>query len=307
MTEVASPAMRAAMDTASTRRIDHLVLQSRDLEAQAEFYKRLGFQVGARNVHPWGTENRLVQFDGCFLELITLGGKITPPLHAPRQFSFGHHVGEAIRRSGDGMSMLVLSSPDGVADAAWFKQAGIADYEPFRFGRKGKRPDGTEIEVAFTLAFTSPASMPDLSFFTCQQHFPENFWNPTFQRHDNTATGVRSVVVVADDPLASVSFLKAFAGGQPQVRAGRVTVQTAGGIIEIATPTDLAADLGQDPVLFSGSSPHFGAVVFTVQSLDRAEFSLRQNNVPHRREQSRVLVPSGAGFGVVLAFEEART
>ncbi len=44
------------------RRIDHLVLAVRDLDAAGLFYERLGFQVGARNRHPWGTENRIVQF-----------------------------------------------------------------------------------------------------------------------------------------------------------------------------------------------------------------------------------------------------
>ena len=45
-----------------TRRIDHLVVAVRDLDGAAAFYERLGFQVGARNRHPWGTENRIVQF-----------------------------------------------------------------------------------------------------------------------------------------------------------------------------------------------------------------------------------------------------
>ena len=45
-----------------TRRIDHLVVAVRDLDGAGRFYERLGFQVGARNRHPWGTENRLVQF-----------------------------------------------------------------------------------------------------------------------------------------------------------------------------------------------------------------------------------------------------
>ena len=52
------------------RAINHLVIPARDLTAQAELYRRLGFQVGARNSHPWGTENHIVQFDGAFLELI---------------------------------------------------------------------------------------------------------------------------------------------------------------------------------------------------------------------------------------------
>ncbi|MFT5510038.1 MAG: hypothetical protein ACI89J_003129, partial [Hyphomicrobiaceae bacterium] len=51
--------------------LDHLVIVARDLDGQAALYKRLGFQVGARNRHDWGTLNNIVQFDGCFLELLT--------------------------------------------------------------------------------------------------------------------------------------------------------------------------------------------------------------------------------------------
>ena len=55
------------------RAVDHLVIAAYDLPEQEAFYRRLGFQVGARNRHPWGTENHVVQFDGAFLELIGLG------------------------------------------------------------------------------------------------------------------------------------------------------------------------------------------------------------------------------------------
>ncbi len=61
------------------RAIDHLVIAARDLPEQAALYRRLGFQVGARNRHPWGTENHIVQFDGAFLELIGLGDEFAAP------------------------------------------------------------------------------------------------------------------------------------------------------------------------------------------------------------------------------------
>ncbi|WP_281024020.1 VOC family protein [Microvirga flavescens] len=49
------------------RRIDHLVIAVHDLDKAADFYRRLGFQVGARNRHSWGTENRLwCSFPACF-------------------------------------------------------------------------------------------------------------------------------------------------------------------------------------------------------------------------------------------------
>ncbi len=293
-----------AMAVPSTRRIDHLVLPARELEAQAAFYRRMGFQIGARNVHPWGTENRLAQFDGCFLELITMGDAAVPPEPAPRRFSFGYHVGEWLLRDGDGMSMLAISSEDAAADAAWFKTSGIAEYEPFRFGRRGKRPDGSEMEVAFSLAFSTPAAMPNLCFFVCQQHNPENFWNPAYQAHENGALGVSRIVVVHPEPLAALGFLKAYAGGSPAVSEAGLDLAMANSALSVWTPEAAQARLGDDPALFTRNA-RFAAIVYRVRDLSRVDLILKANNVPHRAERTRVLVPSGAAFGVLTLFEQA--
>ncbi len=53
------------------RGLDHIVHAVRDLDAAADFYRRLGFTVGARNRHPWGTHNHIVQLPGFFIELLT--------------------------------------------------------------------------------------------------------------------------------------------------------------------------------------------------------------------------------------------
>ncbi len=290
----------------SVRSIDHLVLPARDLEAQAAFYRRMGFQVGARNVHPWGTENRLAQFDGCFLELITLGDSAAPPEPAPRRFSFGHHVGGFIAREGDGLAMLAISSPDAKADAAWWRQAGVADFVPFHFGRKGKRPDGSDMEVAFSLAFATPAAMPELCFFACQHHNPENFWNPAFQQHDNGATGISRVVVTHPDPLQAMTFLKAYGGGAPEACEAGLDLHFANGILSVWTPDAARRLICDDPVFFGNAEPRLAAVVYAVRSLDKARLILHASNVPHRVEKTRLVVPSGAAFGVLTAFEEAR-
>ena len=54
------------------RGLDHIVHAVRDLDAAAELYRRLGFTVGARNKHPWGTHNHIVQLPGFFIELLTV-------------------------------------------------------------------------------------------------------------------------------------------------------------------------------------------------------------------------------------------
>ena len=70
------------------RALDHLVVAAHDLPEQAALYRRLGFQVGARNRHPWGTENHIVQFDGAFLELIGLGDDFAAPARERGGLSF---------------------------------------------------------------------------------------------------------------------------------------------------------------------------------------------------------------------------
>ena len=54
------------------RGLDHIVHAVADLDGAAQIYRQLGFTVGARNKHPWGTHNHIVQLPGFFIELLTL-------------------------------------------------------------------------------------------------------------------------------------------------------------------------------------------------------------------------------------------
>ncbi|KQQ90292.1 VOC family protein [Aureimonas sp. Leaf324] len=271
------------------RRIDHLVVGVRDLDAAAAFYARLGFHVGARNRHPWGTQNRLIQFGTSFLELITVGDDPAAiPAHAPRRFSFGAFVRDALERR-DGISMLVLDSPDAAADAERFRAAGIGDFEPFFFRRHGRRPDGEAIEVAFTLAFAADAAAPEAGFFVCQQHRPENFWNAAFQRHPNGARDIAAVTLEAPDPTAHLGFLQAFAGVSEILDNGS-GVPLNGSRIELVT--------GPAPARFTG---------FAVRVPDLAPVAarLRSEGIAFDMEGSQLLVAAAAAFGTAIRFETA--
>jgi catechol 2,3-dioxygenase-like lactoylglutathione lyase family enzyme len=153
------------------RRIDHLVLAVHDLDAAAAFYQRIGFQVGARNRHPWGTENRLVQFPSSFLELITVGADAHVPPHGPRSFSFGAFVHDYLAER-EGLAMLALHSADAASAAVEFASEGVGDFEPFSFERDGRGPEGTTSRVGFTLAFAQDPRLRGAGFFVCQQHAP---------------------------------------------------------------------------------------------------------------------------------------
>src|SRR5690348_7887188 len=176
------------------RGLDHIVHAVRDLDAAAALYRRLGFTVGARNRHPWGTHNHIIQFPGCFIELLTLA---EPDKLGDDGFSrlFGVYNRDFIAR-GEGLSLLILESKDAADDEAAFRAAGIAGSEMMRFEREGTRPNGTTVKVAFSLAFAEDKHAPDIHFAVCQQHYPENFWNPAFQKHTNGAEGIAGVVAV---------------------------------------------------------------------------------------------------------------
>jgi Glyoxalase-like domain len=212
---------------ASNRRIDHLVLAVHDLDRAAARYEQMGFTVGARNRHPWGTENHVVQFRSSFLEIITVADPDLIPPHRPHHFSFGAFIRDHLARR-EGPAMLVLDSADAQADAALFARAGVGDFLPFSFEREGRAADGTKTRVGFTLAFALDEQLPDVAFFTCQQHFPDAFWSPDLQRHANGATNVIDVsldvalpvpdrVIVAGDQCfgARVEFARtALCGGR---------------------------------------------------------------------------------------------
>jgi hypothetical protein len=249
-----------------SRSLDHLVIGVPDLDAAGEAFAARGLTVGARNRHPWGTENRIIQFaDRTFLELIAVADAAAIPPPAPHAFSFGAFVRDALARRA-GLSMLVLKSDDARADAAEFAEAGIGDFAPFDFARKGRRPDGNEADVAFSLAFAAATGMPECGFFTCQQHFPQNFWSKPAQTHANGASGIARVTIVADNPSDHHIFLSAFVG-ERALRASSFGIEIAAGNarIDIVSRAGFLLRYGIEPVM--AQTPVFAGIEIFVPSL----------------------------------------
>lgn len=278
----------------SMRHIDHIVVAVRHLDQAADLYRRLGFQVGARNQHPWGTENRLIQFSSSFIELIAVSDLAhwIPP-HQQRQFSFGAFIQEYLVQR-EGLAMLVLSSRDAIADAAQFTERGIGDFEPFYFERKAGRPDGSETRVAFTLAFAADPAAPDAGFFVCQQHFPENFWNRSFQHHPNSATDIAAITLTAPDPTRHAEFLTRFTGAEKQsLSDGGVRFDLDGGRIEIVSATEARSLPSPLLTSFSVRVPEIGTLAHL----------LRVEEIPFTSSEKGIVVASPFLCGVELRFE----
>jgi hypothetical protein len=269
-----------------------------DLDAAGEAYARLGFTVGVRNRHPWGTHNRIVQFPGVFIELLALGEMENIPPPRPRSLSFGAFTRDFLAK-GEGLSMLVLEG-NGAADADAFRAAGIGDFDVFDFAREAKRPDGATVKVAFSLAFAEDKRAPDTGFFTCQQHYPENFWNPAFQQHANGVLGVAGVVFVADNPSDHHIFLKAFADVTDlKATSAGLTIETPRGEIQAMDPAAYRLHFTVEPPDAS-RGVRLAAIRFAVRDLDLARETLGAAATAH---MGRLVVGPAQAHGASLVFE----
>lgn len=195
------------------RDIDHLVVMTSDLESARAGWEQLGFTTTPRAVHPFGTANSLIQLQGNFIELLEIDDRSRIPPMQGGFFSFAAHNQAFLATMGEGASMLVLTSADRDADRAGWLAQGLPGYDPVDFERKAKLPDGSETRVAFSLAFTGDPMLTGLGFFVCQQHTPEAFWKPDYQRHSNGAQRITAVTLACQEPEAVRPFLQGFSGG----------------------------------------------------------------------------------------------
>ena len=285
------------------RGLDHIVHAVRDLDAAADLYRRLGFTVGARNRHPWGTHNNIVQLPGFFIELLTLaepdkiGGDGLSKLFAAynRDFLERH----------EGLSLLILESKDSDADVAAFRAAHIAGSDRMRFEREAKRPDGTTVKVGFSLAFANDVAAPEIHFATCQQHYPENFWNPAFQKHANSVSGVAGVVVVADDLDAQRKFFENFADVRAAETENGFTIATPRGAIDVLPPAAFVRRFGvSGPDVSQGA--RLAALRFVVADPGLLEGVPQQAGIAGLFAGNATVIGPEDAMGAVLVFEPAR-
>jgi hypothetical protein len=288
------------------RGIDHVVLCVADLELARRRWWGLGFTVTPLARHPWGTVNHLVLLQGNFVELLAVGDRAAIPRTA-RGFSFGA-FNQAFLDRHQGMSMLVFDSRDARADRAGFAAAGLRTYPVFDFQRSATLPDGSRRRVGFSLAFVTDPRLPDAAFFTCQQHTPELFWLPEYQIHENGASQIREVVMVAADPQALRDLYVGLQGSSRVVAGDGLRVVTTRGSIAVVTPDTFVRRFGGNAWPESAdppASPRFAACSVAVRDLDVLEALLQERGVPHERRGSAVGVGTDYLFGLALEFVPA--
>jgi catechol 2,3-dioxygenase-like lactoylglutathione lyase family enzyme len=284
------------------RGLDHIVHAVRDLDAAADLYQRLGFTVGARNRHPWGTHNHIVQLPGFFIELLTLA---EPDKIGDDGFSrlFAAYNRDFVQRH-EGLSLLILESKDADADVAAFRAAHVAGSDKMRFEREGKRPDGSTVKVGFSLAFADDETAPEIHFATCQQHYPQNFWNPSFQKHVNSVTGIAGVVVVVEQPDTQLNFFENFSGVKAARTDSGFTIVTPRGVIDALTPAAFVRRFGVRSPNVSRSA-RLAALRFAVADPGLLQGVPEQAGIAGLFAGNATVIGPEDAMGAVLVFEPA--
>jgi hypothetical protein len=284
------------------RGLDHVVHLVRDLDSAGEIYDLLGFTVGARNRHPFGTENRIVQTDGFFIELLQVvePEKIPPATEA--SFSFGAFNKAFLERNGEGLTMAVFEGRDPVADKAEFDAAGFGGFDTLDFSRKARRADGQDVDVAFSLAFAASPTAPDLGTFTCLQRKPENFWSADLQRHANGVTGLAGIVLVSESPVDDIPFLDTVSGvSLNRASEGWFVGQTPRGQIDLMSRQLYSDRYGvPGPV---GQGLRLAAVRFATTGAPELRRALAARRMVEEAIEGMVVVPPRAALGAAIVFE----
>lgn len=199
--------------------------------------------------------------------------------------------------------MLVLASPDARADQAAFVAAGLQTYAPFDFSRRARLPDGGEATVSFSLAFATHPAMTEAVFFVCQQHAPQYFWKPEYQRHANGAIAIDEVVMVADRPGESADFFERLQGpGAVAARGKALRIDAGAGAITVTTPTEFTARFDGARISRAPCSPYLAAYRVRVADLELCARVMSERGAAFARMGKALQVAPGGAFNVALEF-----
>ncbi|MBC6440887.1 MAG: VOC family protein [Rhodospirillales bacterium] len=280
--------------TGAVSGIDHLVVDTDDLDGARDVWARLGFTMTPRGRHPqWGTGNYCTMFENDYLELI---GVVDPSELAAN----AAHRGE--RKQGRGLSAVAFASKDAEASAATLREAGIEPDDPKDLSRLLEGDEGTS-EPRFHILHLPADATPLIPMFLCRHLTPELVRRPDWLRHPNGARRIASVVIPAAEPLSSVAALeRLFGGAAVAMTDNTVTVRAGGQTVVFASHDDLNA-LYPDLLPVPGEARCPAVVTLAVNDLGNTAGHLAKSGVPILRDAASVMVAAEDACGIALVFE----
>ncbi|MBP2237928.1 catechol 2,3-dioxygenase-like lactoylglutathione lyase family enzyme [Sinorhizobium kostiense] len=288
----------------TARPLDHLVLPVADLGRARRRLTDLGFTVAENARHPFGTENACVFFsDDTYLEPLGVASReeceaaaLDGNVFVARDQAF------RFRQGPEGLSAVVLATPDAAEDHIRFRAHGISGGDMLEFSRPMRLPDGREGLGSFRLAFAADLRSPDFFLFSCQRIRALPVDSATLHRHENGVLGIAEVILSEPNPT-DFQYLLQECLDEREVSAHSfgMDIQAGNAKLNVLNPAGMAAFFGR-----SINSAERGlrgrAVVFRVGDLEATRALFAQNDIEFAEMGGRLIVPEAPGQGVIFAF-----
>lgn len=292
---MADPGDTVAGLRAAVTGVDHGVVGVQDLEAARSRYESLGFTVTPRGRHiGWATANYCIMFAHDYVELLGI----------VEHGAYSAGLDAVLAERGGGLLKLALGTDDADVTHAFLAAEGLVTAPVADLARELEAPDGTVLP-RFRLVHPEANAMPGLPGFFCEHLTPGLLRRDGWCAHRNSATGVMSYTIVANEPAALADgWVRLFGAGAVRIDASRMTVETGTARLDFVTPAGLARE-------FDGietDAPEAGmiaAMTVSVADLSAAAACLAEAGVACRRGDRGLIVPALDACGAMLAFEQA--
>ena len=270
--------------------IDHAVFAVRDLDVARETFERMGFTLTPRGHHTLGSQNHCVVFGDDYMELLWL-----PPALKTRPF-----IADFLER-GEGLAALALKTRNADAAHAELHGAGLEPTPPMNFSRPVQFPGGTR-DARFRTLDIGAGHVPCGRLFLCQHQTPELVWRPDWQRHDNGATAIAAVAVIAPDVAATAAAYEKIFDTRAKGIAEGLLVETGAAPIAVVTDRCLARRL-PGVWISARPAPMMAAVFIHVGDRGRAERRLCRGGFhPSRMPDGSFAIGAAEAHGVAMVF-----
>lgn len=270
--------------------IDHAVFAVRDLDVAHGTFKRMGFALTPRGHHTLGSQNHCIVFGDDYLELLWL-----PPDLKTRPF-----IADFLER-GEGLAALALKTGNADDAHAELRAAGLEPTAPMDFSRPVHFA-GEARDASFRTLDIGAGHVPCGRLFLCEHRTPELVWRTAWQEHENGATGLAAVAVIAANVAATATaYEKIFYTHARAIPEG-LLVETGGAPIAIVTDRSLAKRL-PGVWISARPAPMMAAVFIRVGDRNRAEQRLSRGGFhPSRMPDGSIAIGAGEGHGVAMVF-----
>lgn len=272
--------------------IDHVVIAVRGLDDAYSRCARLGFTLTPRGAHTQlETANHTIMFpDMTYFEV----------LGVTRAGVKNAYYADFVRQR-EGIAGVALKTDDARAAQAALKDAPFHATEAIDFARPVDMPQG-RAEARFTVTQFDPVSTPGARFFACQHYTPDVVWRRDMLTHANGALGLKSVTVVARDPLEAARRYESLFSAKLQRHPDRIEIAAGTCALVLVTPAAFAERHPNDPG--ARVAPPFAAAIgFKVVDPMTTDMALRARGIATRRlRDGTVVVGSAEACGTVLTF-----